>query len=131
MYHGEHRIHSFSSSSDNTQAGTEESFQNEQWVENTALPAVKNVKFHSYPHMGHQGTLLCAPAVLGYQPGNHLYSGAQPYPKKIIRRAKEGLPPHSSSLRNKEQHILLQEIVCGSENSLALVFPLDRLSVYF
>lgn len=96
----EHRVHSLPSSSD-SRAGTEEGSQNEQWVENTGLPAVRNVAFHSYPHAGHQGTSPCAPSALGHQPGRlFVLGGSALIYKKIVRRAKEG---SSSFLISKKQ----------------------------
>lgn len=109
----EHRVHSLPSSSD-SRAGTEEGSQNEQWVENTGLPAVRNVAFHSYPHAGHQGTSPCAPSALGHQPGRLFVLGGSALIYKKSSEEPKRVPPHSSSLRNKGQHISLQEIVYGS-----------------
>lgn len=96
----EHRIHSLPSSSDSG-AGTGEGSQNEQWVENTGLPAVSNVTFHSYPRGHHQGTSLCAPSVLGHRPGRLFVLGGSAFIyKKIVRGAKEG---SSSFLISKKQ----------------------------
>ena len=96
-------------------AGTEGGFQNEQWVESTALPAVRNVKFHPHPHTCHQGTSLCVPSALGHQPGKSLVLRGSAITLKQMPGEPEKAPSHSSSLRKKEQHISLQEIVCGSD----------------